>query len=153
MVSAYARALMLSLIALLTVLLVAGTFVTAAGPHAGDARTPRLMVPVETLAHIHAAVLYVFLGVLVLLGLALRASGADTKVRRPYLILLLVVVAQGSIGLVQFATGVPEALVSLHVLGAVLVVVCCATLWAATRDRGPLPSPGLPPAESLTLAA
>ena len=50
--------------------------------------------------------------------------------------LLAVVLAQGTIGLVQFWTGVPELLVSLHVLGAMSVIVATASLWCGVRDRG-----------------
>ena len=35
----------------------------------------------------------------------------------------------------QYALGVPEALVSLHVLGAALVTVGAAALWAGTAER------------------
>jgi heme a synthase len=36
---------------------------------------------------------------------------------------------------VQYALGVPEVLVSLHVLGAALVTVAAAALWASTVER------------------
>ena len=39
------------------------------------------------------------------------------------------------LGGVQYALGVPEALVSLHVLGAALVTVAAAALWAGTVER------------------
>ena len=45
--------------------------------------------------------------------------------------------AQGALGGVQYALGVPEALVSLHVLGAALVTVAAAALWAGTVERPP----------------
>jgi cytochrome c oxidase assembly protein subunit 15 len=114
---------------LLAALLAAGTFVTAAGPHAGDADTPRLELAVQTLARVHSGILFAFLAVLVTLGL--------TMPRTPrYRILLAVVAAQGMLGFVQYVTGVPEVLVSLHVLGAASVVVATAALWVSTRNRG-----------------
>jgi len=119
---------------LLAALLAAGTFVTAAGPHAGDADAPRLGVAVETLARVHSGVLFAFLVVLTALGL--------TMPRAPrYWTLLAVVLFQGALGFVQYATGVPEVLVSLHVLGAAAVVVAMAALWVSARDRGPAPAP------------
>jgi heme a synthase len=124
-----ARGLLTGAVALLAMLVVAGTFVTAAGPHAGDADTPRLDVPVETLAWIHSGVLFAFLAVLVALGFSTAAN-------RRYRILLMVVCAQATLGFVQYWTGVPEVLVSLHVLGAASVVIATAALWASTRDRG-----------------
>lgn len=113
--------------ALLAGILVTGTMVAGAGPHGGDPDTPRLDLPVETLAHVHASFLYTFLGSLVLLGLWLR--GTENPPWRRYQALLGVVLAQGTIGLVQFWTGVPELLVSLHVLGAMSVIIATASLW------------------------
>lgn len=124
-----ARLLLKAAAGLLAALLTAGTFVTAAGPHAGDADTPRLDIAVQTLARVHSGVLYVFLAVLVVLGLSMPRTPR-------YWILLAVVVAQGVLGFVQYFTGVPEVLVSLHVLGAASVVVAMAALWVSTRDRG-----------------
>jgi cytochrome c oxidase assembly protein subunit 15 len=124
----------------LGLLLLAGTFVTAAGPHAGDAKTPRLDVPVDRLVQVHADLLFLFLGMLVALGFALKAASASAPLWRRYWILVGVVLAQGALGMVQYFTGVPEVLVSLHVLGAGTVIVATAGLWVASRDRGPVPS-------------
>lgn len=115
----------------LYLLLIAGTFVTAAGPHAGDSKTPRLQVSVATLAQVHADLLFLFLGMLIALGFALRG-----ELKKPYWTLVGVVVAQGALGMIQYWTGVPEVLVSLHVLGAGAVVVATAALWVASRERG-----------------
>jgi cytochrome c oxidase assembly protein subunit 15 len=121
--------------ALLVMLLIAGTFVTGAGPHAGDKDTPRLGLPVETLAHVHSALLYAFLAVLVVVGILLRRGPVERDIWRRYFLLFGAVLAQGTIGFVQFFTGVPSVLVVLHVLGAMLVVVATAALWCSTRER------------------
>ncbi|HEV2780849.1 MAG TPA: COX15/CtaA family protein [Actinophytocola sp.] len=132
------RGLLLAQTGVLAGLLVAGTLVTGAGPHAGDPRTPRLDVPVDTVAHVHAAFLFVFLGLLLAVGVLL-GTGAPRSLWARYAVLVAVVLAQGSLGFVQYWTGVPEVLVSLHVLGAMLVIIATATLWCATRDHGPVP--------------
>jgi heme a synthase len=119
--------------ALLAGLLVTGTMVTGAGPHGGDPETPRLGIPVETMAHVHAAFLYTFLGSLVLLGFWLRSQHAFPPPWRRYRILVAVVLAQGTIGFVQFWTGVPELLVCLHVLGAMTVIIATGSLWCGVR--------------------
>jgi heme a synthase len=124
----------------LMALLVAGTLVTSAGPHAGDAATPRLAVSVAALAQLHADLLVGFLGLLAGLGFALRAVGAPSGTWRRYLVLIGVVLAQGMLGAVQYLAGVPEALVSLHVLGAALVVVATAALWTGCRIREEAPA-------------
>lgn len=127
------RPLLTATVVVLAGLLVVGTMVTGAGPHAGDPETPRLGLPVETLAHVHAAFLFVYLGMVLAVGFLLW-SGSNRSLWRRFYILVAVVLAQGSLGFVQFWTGVPEMLVSLHVLGAMAVIVATASLWCATRD-------------------
>jgi cytochrome c oxidase assembly protein subunit 15 len=119
--------------ALLAGLLVTGTMVTGAGPHGGDPATPRLDIPVATMAHVHAAFLYTFLGSLVLLGFWLRAQHGFPPPWRRYRVLVAGVLAQGTVGFVQFWTGVPELLVCLHVLGAMTVIIATGSLWCGVR--------------------
>jgi heme a synthase len=141
------RGLIATSTAVLAGLLVAGTLVTAAGPHAGDARTPRLDLPVEALAQLHADLLFAYLGMLVALGFTLRAIQAPPVLQRRFGLLVATVVAQGVLGITQYALGVPEALVSLHVLGAALVTVGAAALWAGTTERPHGATPDPSPAE------
>jgi cytochrome c oxidase assembly protein subunit 15 len=129
-------------------LLLVGTFVTAAGPHSGDAATPRLAVGVPVVAQLHADLLFAYLGLLVGLGFALRAVSAPAALQRRYAVLVAMVVAQGVLGGVQYALGVPEVLVSLHVLGAALVTVAAAAVWTATAQRAPAPPPGPDPTDA-----
>ena len=143
------RGLVATSTAVLAAVLVAGSFVTAAGPHAGDAETPRLQVSVETVAQVHAELLVGYLGLLVGLGFALRAVAAPARVLRRYGALVAVVAAQGLLGAVQYALGVPEILVSLHVLGAALVTVAAAALWAALTERTAVRAPAPAPAQAL----
>jgi cytochrome c oxidase assembly protein subunit 15 len=144
------RGLVATSTAVLAAVVVAGSFVTAAGPHAGDAQTPRLQVSVETVAQVHAELLFGYLGLLVGLGFALRAVAAPARVLRRYGVLVAVVLAQGLLGGIQYALGVPEVLVSLHVLGAALVTVAAAALWAALTERPAVPAPA--PARAPALA-
>jgi cytochrome c oxidase assembly protein subunit 15 len=129
------RGLVRASTAVLAALLTAGTLVTAAGPHAGDAATPRLALGVPAAAQLHADLLFAYLGLVVGLGFALHAVAAPPVLLRRYRLLVAAVVAQGALGGVQYALGVPEALASLHVLGAALVTVAAAALWAATCRR------------------
>jgi heme a synthase len=125
------RRLLTLCIVVLAGLLGAGTLVTSAGPHAGDARTPRLDLPVPALAQLHADLLVGFLGLLVGFGFLLRVVGVPVAVHRRYWLLIAMVLAQGVLGAVQYALGVPDVLVSLHVLGACLVTAAAAGLWAS----------------------
>lgn len=133
------RGLLVTLVAVLGALLVAGTVVTGAGPHGGDPETERLDAPIEALARVHAGLLVAFVLFLAVLGLTLLREAAPKSVVRRYAAVWLVALAQGALGTVQFALGVPEVLVSLHVLGSFLVVIATATLWCGARARGDAP--------------
>ncbi|WP_253830915.1 COX15/CtaA family protein [Prauserella aidingensis] len=135
------RPLLQALVVALAALLVAGTTVTGAGPHGGDPDTPRFDVPIETLSFIHGGLLVVFLAILAALGVAVWRRRAETPpstaLRRRYAVVWVVSLAQGVLGSVQYQLGVPEELVSFHVLGSAAVIVAVSALWCATRDRGP----------------
>lgn len=133
------RALTALCAATLATVLVTGTLVTGAGPHAGDksaARTvARLKVEVSALAHLHESLLIGFLGLLVGLAFGLAAVQAAKPVIRRLAVLVVLTFGQGLIGVVQYFTGVPAVLVTLHVAGAVLVTGATAALWASLRER------------------
>jgi cytochrome c oxidase assembly protein subunit 15 len=119
--------------------LVTGTLVTAAGPHAGDTsptRTvPRLRIEITTLAHAHSSLLVAYLALLIGLGCGLRAVHAPGPVLLRLGLLVLLVCGQALIGTVQFFTGVPPALVAVHVAGAAACTAATAALWASMRER------------------
>jgi cytochrome c oxidase assembly protein subunit 15 len=122
----------------LAAVLVAGTLVTAAGPHAGDTspnRTvPRLRVEVTTLVHVHSSLLIAYLALLVGLGFGLLAVHAPRPVLVRLGVLLAAVCGQATVGTVQFFTGVPAALVAVHVAGAAICTAATAALWASMRE-------------------
>ena len=124
---------------LLSATLVTGTLVTGAGPHAGDKSTerpvPRLEVEIVTLAHVHGTLLVAYLSLLIGLGAGLVAVAAPERVKRRLTVLLGLVVAQGLVGVVQYHTGVPAALVAIHVAGAAACTAATAALWASMRER------------------
>ena len=119
--------------------LVTGTLVTGAGPHAGDKShqraVPRLEVEIPTLVHMHSTLLIVYLTLLVGLAAGLQAVFAPRLIMRRLAVLVALVLAQGLVGTVQFFTGVPAALVALHVAGAAAATAATAALWASMRQR------------------
>ncbi|MGU3433201.1 COX15/CtaA family protein [Actinomycetes bacterium M1A6_2h] len=124
-------------------LLVAGTMVTGAGPHAGDASiekpVPRLQVEITTLVHLHADLLIAYLALLVALGFGLYAVGASDRVKTRLKVVVVLVIAQAGVGVVQYITDVPAALVAVHVAGAALCTAATAALWSAGRTREAVP--------------
>ncbi|MEU6643016.1 COX15/CtaA family protein [Saccharomonospora sp. NPDC046836] len=139
-VSESGRTLLVTLVVAMGGILTAGTTVTGAGPHGGDPDTPRLQAPIESLTFVHGTFLVVYLVVLAMLGLQWLRTGATPRLWRRYAAVWIVALAQGGLGSLQYALGVPEALVSFHVLGSMLVIIATAALWCAARDRGPVVS-------------
>lgn len=107
--------------------LVTGTLVTGSGPHGGDENAERLGLFLPTITRVHAVTVWVFLAVLVITLLALRRERAPLPVLRAGTAILVVSVAQGAIGYVQYWNGVPELLVFLHIIGA--MSVWGTTVW------------------------
>ena len=121
--------------------LVLGTIVTGSGPHSGDvdeADVPtgdRMGFDPELMSQLHADVVFLLVGLTIALLVALHATDAPGRVRRAARDLLIVELAQGVIGYVQYFTHLPIALVLLHMLGAVLTTAFAARLvWSV---RGP----------------
>lgn len=127
------------LLVVLAAVLALGTLVTASGPHAGDANTPRLGIDPEMISRFHADVVFLLLGLVVALWFGLRATDAPPLPRRASLTLLGVALAQGTIGYVQYFTGLPEIIVGMHLLGACLVWIAALHLWLTSTVREPDP--------------
>ena len=125
--------------------LILGTFVTAAGPHGGDVNAPRLGIDIRPLAIAHADGVWLLLGGLVALLLVSR-SLASTRLTRALAIALLVALAQGGVGYLQYWLGIPRELVSLHVVGATLVWLTLTQAWNVAHRPG-LPA-GVAPAST-----
>lgn len=104
-----------------------GTVVTGAGPHGGDEKARRLDVGLHRAAQIHGLAVVLLLALVVTTLVLVRRSGAPTAVRRRGSVLLGVLLAQGTVGYVQYFTGVPVLLVGIHIAGA--VAVWSAALW------------------------
>jgi cytochrome c oxidase assembly protein subunit 15 len=123
----------------LAAILVTGTLVTAAGPHAGDRSpsraVPRLKVEITTLVHAHSSLLVSYLALLVGLGCGLLAVGAGRPILLRLGVLLALITAQAAVGTTQYFTGVPAALVAVHVAGAAACTAATAALWASMRER------------------
>jgi cytochrome c oxidase assembly protein subunit 15 len=113
----------------------AGVVVTGSGPHAGDEDAKRTGLDPATVSQVHADLVFLLVGLTVALCLALRAVEAPPAAVRAAVTLLVVELAQGLIGFVQYFTHLPVILVGVHMLGAGLVwTATLAMLWSL-RDR------------------
>ncbi|HET8662239.1 MAG TPA: COX15/CtaA family protein [Micromonosporaceae bacterium] len=117
--------------------LVLGTVVTGSGPHAGDAAAPRTGLDPQTVSQLHADAVFLLLGVSIALWFALRAVGAPAPAVRASAVLVGVELAQGAVGFVQYATGLPALVVAAHMAGACAVWLATLAVAARTHTRVP----------------
>jgi cytochrome c oxidase assembly protein subunit 15 len=138
------------LIVAAVVVLVLGTLVTGTGPNGGDSRAERLTLDLTAIARVHAVAVWCFLAVAVILAVRLERlivpagsdpAGPGAPGAAPARWLIAAIVAQGTIGYVQFAVGVPPALVEAHILGSVVVWVTTVYLHLGLYRRPPLEQP------------
>ncbi|WP_460754755.1 COX15/CtaA family protein [Myceligenerans cantabricum] len=136
-----ARALAGVLGVLTAVVVVLGVLTTGAGPHSGDAEVGyRLALDPAVMSQWHAAAVWAFLLVLagylvVLHRTPASADGTVGAARRGAWLLVGITLAQGAVGYVQYASGLPILLVGLHMLGAGLLVAGAARVVLTTRVR------------------
>jgi cytochrome c oxidase assembly protein subunit 15 len=116
-----------------------GTLVTGSGPHAGDsAEIVRLGFDPRVISWIHADIVLLFVGLTIGLVVALTATRAPRQVTRQAWIVLVICIIQGFVGYTQYFTGLPWALVAIHVLGACLLWIYSVRLYLARNTRGAL---------------
>ncbi|MFI1680046.1 heme A synthase [Streptomyces sp. NPDC020607] len=132
------------LVAASALLIVVGTVVTGAGPHAGDSSdVPRMGVDWEAVSKLHAVLAWIVVTLTFALWFVLKAVDAPpgplTRTRQLFLILL----SQGAIGYVQYFTDLPELLVGLHMLGSCVVWIAVMRVLLSLRER-PLTTADLP---------
>jgi cytochrome c oxidase assembly protein subunit 15 len=152
-VGAPLRALNGVLLAVTGAVLVVGTVVTGSGPHAGDEKAHRTGLDPGMVAQLHADLVMLLIGLSVAWYFALRAVDAPPAARRAALVLVVVELAQGAIGFVQYFTHLPALLVGLHLAGACAVWLAALRTQTAIRVREAQPVTAPAPAATVTAAA
>jgi cytochrome c oxidase assembly protein subunit 15 len=126
-----------SLLLLMAALVISlGTLVTGSGPHAGDAAAKRFPFDPRTISFLHADVVIAFCGVALAIWLALRLTHADRRIVRSAQVVIIIIIIQGAIGYTQYFTKLPEALVSLHLIGADAVWISTYLLFLRVKRAG-----------------
>lgn len=132
------RALTAVSAALLVAVLITGTMVTGAGPHAGDdlaGLEGRLDVDIDWMAHVHAYIMYGYLAITLVLVASLFLMQAPPKSKRFGLVLVLFIIVQGGVGIMQYRLGVPRWTVPIHVGLCSFVVAFSSLLWSTGLVR------------------
>lgn len=118
---------------------VIGVIVTGAGPHAGDATTPRNGFDLEVWQHYHSWPAYITTA---LVGLALSLVWFKLKtdlIENPAVkalgILFLCLVLQAVLGVIQSNLGVPALMAGAHMLGAAVIIALLTFQLLALRSK------------------
>ena len=123
-VSGTSRILIRILLGLTVIVLTIGTVVTGSGPHAGDDKAPRYHFDPQAVSWLHADAVIALIALTFALILLMRSTedmAHRSFILRRATLFFFICLAQGSIGYIQYFTGLPEALVAAHLLGADLV--------------------------------
>jgi heme a synthase len=116
------------------VVLALGTVVTGSGPHSGDADEPaRFGLDPRTVSWLHADAVMLFVGLVVATWVAARLTGSSSAPGRAWAAVFAVTMLQGVVGYTQYFTGLPWAVVVVHMLLATLLVVTLTR--AVVRQR------------------
>ena len=115
-----------------------GTIVTGSGPHAGAANAPRNGLDPAAISQLHTDVVFLLVGLTFACWLVLRGSAPVAA--RSALLVLVVELAQGLIGFVQYATDLPIALVAAHLVGAAILIAAGTHLLLAVNTSRLVPT-------------
>jgi heme a synthase len=130
-------------VAVLGLMLAAGTVVTGAGPLAGAGDIPRFHLPLGGATQFHADIGWLLGGLVIALVVGLRLVHAPPRAVRLSWLMLALIGAQGAIGYAQYFSGLPAGLVWVHVANSVLIWITALLLLFELRDRGTAGMPGL----------
>ena len=112
--------------------IILGTVVTGAGPHAGDLQAPRLHIRIQEAALFHGSAVIILL--LFSIAFYLRKDiSASTK--KKIVVFLAISLAQGLIGYIQYLQGVPQLLVAAHLFGSTLVWIAAWQIWLSVQFK------------------
>lgn len=100
--------------------IVLGTIVTGSGPHAGDEAAQRFGFDPRAVSWLHADLVIALVVLTTIIWLLIKQTNANL-LKRKIQIFLLLILSQGLVGYVQYATGLPELIVGIHLVGAALV--------------------------------
>ena len=103
------RLIALGLIAVVALMMMAGTVVSGTGPLAGAASVPRYSLPLAAVTQLHADIGWLLGGLVVALLLSLRLGGAPRRARRLGGLLAGLILAQGAVGYAQYFSGLRQA--------------------------------------------
>ena len=118
---------------------VIGVIVTGAGPHAGDATTPRNGFNLEIWQHYHSWPAYITTGLValafILVWLKLEADQLRNPAAKALGILFISLALQAILGVIQSNLGVPALMAGAHMFGAAVIIALLTFQLLALRSK------------------
>jgi cytochrome c oxidase assembly protein subunit 15 len=118
---------------------VIGVIVTGAGPHAGDATTPRNGFDLEIWQHYHSWPAYITTGLVAIAFILVWLKLKKDQLRNPAVkalgILFISLALQAILGVVQSNLGVPALMAGAHMLGAAVIIALLTFQLLALRSK------------------
>lgn len=110
-----------------------GVLTTGAGPHSGSTMSTRNGLDNIWITRAHAFPVWLMvIATIVALSIAIKRHGVMVK---PLVVLLIVELAQGLIGYVQYFTGVPIVLVAFHMIGLSATIAASVAVLDSAYSR------------------
>ncbi|SMX73758.1 cytochrome c oxidase assembly protein subunit 15 [Brevibacterium sp. 239c] len=122
------------ILALTAIIVVFGVLTTGAGPHSGSTMSTRNGLDNIWITRAHG--FPVWLLVIATITTLVFAVKRHTVMVKPLVVLLIVEVAQGIIGYVQYFTGVPIVLVAFHMIGLSATIAASVVVLDSAYPRG-----------------
>ncbi len=116
------------------IVIILGTITTGSGPHAGDEISARFNLDVRSMAWLHADAVWLFIGLLVGSLVMIRVLKIRSELSKNLYLVTLIAGLQALVGYSQWFTGLPWALVAVHVGLAVLLWIFLVRMSLATRE-------------------
>lgn len=122
------------ILALTAVIVFFGVLTTGAGPHSGSTISTRNGLDNVWITRAHAFPVWLLV-IVTVIGLVLALRRGQATMVRTLTVLLIVELAQGLIGYVQYFTGVPVPLVALHMIGLSATIAASVAVLDSAYPR------------------
>ena len=122
------------ILGLTAIVVIFGVLTTGAGPHSGSTMSTRNNLDNIWITRLHAAPVWLLV-IATISALVIARKKAQTAMVAPLIVLLIVEIAQGIIGYVQYFLGVPELLVALHMVGLSATIAASVAVLDSAYPR------------------
>jgi heme a synthase len=142
------------LVGTLCVLILAGTMVTGAGPHAGGKGAKRIPIAFRDIAELHSTIALFLIGCTLASLFALHVARAPQRTQRVARTMLEVLFVQGALGYTQYFLHDNAVVIEFHLAGATAIWIAAITFYLSLHRHPELIVEERPaPAANESLAA